>query len=546
MTSLPEAALDLYGLAPGEFVGARNALVKSLKREKRTEDAAAVAALRRPSVADHAINAAARADAQLAAVWAAAVVSVSDEQSAAIGGGWRTNLRGRHGGAARGDARAGRRGRRRARQRVQAQRGARRAACRNDATGRGDGRRGHPRRRRPDRRAVRRCTGPAGGGRPRAAPRTGCGATGDRAEPPTPEESVDESADEEADEVAAAAAERVRVAEEAVALADAARDAAEADERAARSGARRGARSPDGGCGSRQGGGRRARQGAQGRCAVVVLGVPAAAESQPRAGVAAAHRSPSRAPECQVHQIGRPRLQCAPPTPSGSTRRARDRASRSGLDAHCRATGAIRRPEPPRDGPAAVGAAEALGDGCRGRRRRAVDQPSRPVDPGRALAGQVYRIRHLRLQSACPTPVRSRDVVADAVGCASRWWDGFLTASPGQAPPGSTPAWGDLPMCAPSVRRTIAVSATGTAGGDDDQGVDRMPKYVIERDMPGAGNLTADELRAASCVSNEVLATMAPGRSGWRATSPTTSCSACTSPTTPRRCASTGRRAASR
>ena len=33
-----------------------------------------------------------------------------------------------------------------------------------------------------------------------------------------------------------------------------------------------------------------------------------------------------------------------------------------------------------------------------------------------------------------------------------------------------------------------------------------MPKYVIERDMPGAGNLTADELRAASCVSNEVLA----------------------------------------
>ncbi len=93
MTSLPDAALDLYGLPPGEFVGARNALVKSLKRDKRTDDAAAVAALRRPSVADHAINAAARADAQLATVWAAAVVSVADAQSAAIGGGDADDLR---------------------------------------------------------------------------------------------------------------------------------------------------------------------------------------------------------------------------------------------------------------------------------------------------------------------------------------------------------------------------------------------------------------------------------------------------------------------
>jgi hypothetical protein len=37
-----------------------------------------------------------------------------------------------------------------------------------------------------------------------------------------------------------------------------------------------------------------------------------------------------------------------------------------------------------------------------------------------------------------------------------------------------------------------------------------MPKYVIERTMPGAGKLSRDELRAASAVSNEALATMSP------------------------------------
>jgi hypothetical protein len=41
-----------------------------------------------------------------------------------------------------------------------------------------------------------------------------------------------------------------------------------------------------------------------------------------------------------------------------------------------------------------------------------------------------------------------------------------------------------------------------------------MPKYVIERDMPGAGQLSADELRAASQKSNEVLAAMLP-RPQW-------------------------------
>lgn len=234
MTSLPEAALDLYGLAPGEFVGARNALVKSLKREKRTEDAAAVAALRRPSVADHAINAAARADAQLAEVWAAAVVSVSDEQSAAIGGGSAQNLRAataalREATRELADAAVAVLGNESKRSEVL---GALRAATTRPG-------------------AAMVAAGILGAADPTdelfagapdppaaavRAPRRGRGATQPVIAPePPPEEPVDESADEvAADEVAAAAAERVRVAEEAVALADAARDAAEADERAAR------------------------------------------------------------------------------------------------------------------------------------------------------------------------------------------------------------------------------------------------------------------------------------------------------------------------
>ena len=37
-----------------------------------------------------------------------------------------------------------------------------------------------------------------------------------------------------------------------------------------------------------------------------------------------------------------------------------------------------------------------------------------------------------------------------------------------------------------------------------------MPKYVIERTIPGAGTLSRDELRDISQTSNRVLATMAP------------------------------------
>ena len=41
-----------------------------------------------------------------------------------------------------------------------------------------------------------------------------------------------------------------------------------------------------------------------------------------------------------------------------------------------------------------------------------------------------------------------------------------------------------------------------------------MPKYVIERELPGAGRLSADELQAISQKSVEVLDSMA-GRAQW-------------------------------
>ena len=37
-----------------------------------------------------------------------------------------------------------------------------------------------------------------------------------------------------------------------------------------------------------------------------------------------------------------------------------------------------------------------------------------------------------------------------------------------------------------------------------------MPKYVIERDVPGAGKLTAEELRDMSAKSNRVICSLGP------------------------------------
>jgi hypothetical protein len=41
-----------------------------------------------------------------------------------------------------------------------------------------------------------------------------------------------------------------------------------------------------------------------------------------------------------------------------------------------------------------------------------------------------------------------------------------------------------------------------------------MPRYLIEREIPGAGRLTADELHDITEKSNQVLAGMA-GRAQW-------------------------------
>jgi Protein of unknown function (DUF4242) len=41
-----------------------------------------------------------------------------------------------------------------------------------------------------------------------------------------------------------------------------------------------------------------------------------------------------------------------------------------------------------------------------------------------------------------------------------------------------------------------------------------MPKYVIERNLPGAGTMSSDELHAISSASNRVLVEMAP-RAQW-------------------------------
>ena len=41
-----------------------------------------------------------------------------------------------------------------------------------------------------------------------------------------------------------------------------------------------------------------------------------------------------------------------------------------------------------------------------------------------------------------------------------------------------------------------------------------MPKFVIERELPGAGTLTSDELHSISAKSNQVLSGM-DGRAQW-------------------------------
>ena len=72
-----------------------------------------------------------------------------------------------------------------------------------------------------------------------------------------------------------------------------------------------------------------------------------------------------------------------------------------------------------------------------------------------------------------------------------------------------------------------------------------MPKYVIERDLPGAGSSPPTSCRRSRRSRTRCSTRWPAARSGSRATSPTTSCSASTSPSTRRRSWSTPPAAAS-
>ena len=77
---------QLYATPPPDFVAARNAAVKRLRAEKRRDEAAAVAALRRPGWDDWALNVVAAEHAGTVGAFADAASAVRDAQAAAIEG----------------------------------------------------------------------------------------------------------------------------------------------------------------------------------------------------------------------------------------------------------------------------------------------------------------------------------------------------------------------------------------------------------------------------------------------------------------------------
>jgi len=83
----------LYSVPPAEFVATRTALVGALKAEQRKEEAAAVQQLRRPKLAEHALNVAARSEPRVIQRWVHAIAAADAAQSTAIGGGGAAALR---------------------------------------------------------------------------------------------------------------------------------------------------------------------------------------------------------------------------------------------------------------------------------------------------------------------------------------------------------------------------------------------------------------------------------------------------------------------
>ena len=90
--SVADEIARLYGLDPGDFVAARNAVVKAWRPERR-DDASVIARLRKPSAAEHLVNRAARADREAAVSWRDARVHARRAQDAAIGGAGADELR---------------------------------------------------------------------------------------------------------------------------------------------------------------------------------------------------------------------------------------------------------------------------------------------------------------------------------------------------------------------------------------------------------------------------------------------------------------------
>jgi hypothetical protein len=80
-------AADLYRVDPADFVAARKQLARDLKAAERPDDAAVVAKLPKPRVAELALNRVARDEPELARRYADAVRAATAAQSQAIGGG---------------------------------------------------------------------------------------------------------------------------------------------------------------------------------------------------------------------------------------------------------------------------------------------------------------------------------------------------------------------------------------------------------------------------------------------------------------------------
>ncbi len=90
----PDAADRLYGLPLGEFVAARDALARELRAEGRREEASAVRALGRPSVAAWAVNQVVRSQPREArALWEAGDEMLAAQRELLAGAGDRERLR---------------------------------------------------------------------------------------------------------------------------------------------------------------------------------------------------------------------------------------------------------------------------------------------------------------------------------------------------------------------------------------------------------------------------------------------------------------------